>query len=175
MFKRFKRIKKNNRGETASLFVIIMMMCIYLYAFAVDIMEISWQRYTLVRHTNYVARVAGRQGGFLNSNPSGRWDKNVPYITRSQMYNNSAKVFSNANIDEWDIKFKKSRNSSNSKNLHTNTQYDFGEDFVVEGSIIYKWNYMDKVLPGNAGDKQYKVFKKVVSERFIRSNSDIEY
>jgi len=169
----FKKIKKNNRGETAFLFVIIMMMCIYLFAFAVDFLEVGWQRYTLVRHVNYVARVAGRQGGFLSKDPKGRWDLNVPYITRQEMYSNSARVFQTAKIDKWDIVLKQSP-SSRGTNLHRDFQVDYKKDIIVQGTITYNWTFLDRVLPFNAGDKQYSVSKRVTSERFIRSITGVE-
>ena len=155
----FLKKLKNNKGMSAIIYVFIMLICIYIFAFIIDMIAINQTKYLAIREAAFVARVAGRQGGFESSKPQ-YYDNSEPYITGPRMIQILTKAFNTNNINSWEV-------TVNGRSLYTNTVSDFQNDMNVRLSVSYKWGFLPKVLPMNPIGN-FSVKHLVKSERFVR-------
>jgi len=165
-----KKLKKNNKGLSPFVWVIVMMMILYLFGFAMDFVRISWMRHTALNEMSLAARVCGRQGGFDDVIPAD-WDKDAgfPYYTRIQMLNILMPTMKAGGITAWELTF----NDNTLYKPPSQLTFNIGTPVNVKMKISYSWPMLSQMLPASSGLQTYELKTKVISEKIIRSGQII--
>lgn len=141
---------KNKKGVSTIEIVIGVLIFIVVLCFMMDLLILMWKFSVIAQTNTEVARIAGIQGGFLNTPPDAYPGGNKNYVTISELESMLNDKFKSAGIasNEWEIRI--GGNGGITKNgAKRPVRFDYKETFSVEISVDYRWDFMSNILPGN--------------------------
>ena len=164
----FKRMQ-NNRGNTSFLWIIVLMICLYLFGFALDFINIIWIRHTALNEMSIASRVVSRQGGFHATSKPDYWDKDLVYYTKYAMSSKIRDSMDKTKATKWTMTF-----NGQSIGSGGNMVFDYRTPINVQMTVSYKWDYLSKMLPTNQNEQTYVFKDKVMSELVIRHGGVVQ-
>lgn len=140
---------KNKKGISTIEIVIGVLIFIVVLCFMMDLLILMWKFSVIAQTNTEVARIAGIQGGFLNTPPHAYPGGNKNYITISELDAMLTDKFESAGIasNEWEIRIGSGGITKNGAKRPV--RFDYKETFSVEISVDYRWDFMSNILPGN--------------------------
>ena len=146
--------KLNNKKGISTIEIVIgMLIFLIVLCFLLDLLILIWKFSVIAQTNTQIARIAGIQGGVRSSPPRAWPGGRSNYITINDLDNIVTDKFGAAGISytEWEVKI--SSPTGNGRigrgGIRSTPRYDYKEDFSVEITVDYRWDFMSNILPGN--------------------------
>lgn len=139
---------KDKKGVSSLEIVIGLLIFLIVFCFLLDLLILIWKFSVIAQTNTQVARIAGIQGGASTSPPAGYPGGSSNYITITELNKIVRDKFDSAGIKstEWEARV---GNGRIGRSGNTTAYHDYKDDFTVEITVDYRWDFMSNILPGN--------------------------